>query len=201
MSAASLAACHACGLVQDAGSPEPGTAAVCPRCGEEVRRRKTDSARRTLCLALAALCFYVPANLCPLAFVFHNRETTSVTLWSSVTELFRHRQFAVGLLVFVTSILTPALKLLSLVVLGASAGSPRLRRTRAALYRFVELVNPWNMLEIFMLAMVVGIVKFGEAAEILPGDGAWAFGVMVVLTILASQTFDPRLIWDEEDLT
>lgn len=196
--AEALAACSVCGLVQRPGALADGEAAVCPRCGAEVRRRKRDSARRTLCLSLAALLFYIPANLYPLVFVFHHGQTSSVTLWRSVHELFLHRQWGVGTLVFVTSILTPALKLLFLLGLAATARSRRLKRLRTALYHFVELVNPWNMLEVFMLALLVGIIKFGAVAEISPGVGAWAFGAMVALTILASSAFDPRLIWDEE---
>ena len=196
-SAETLAACPICGLVQDMGRVEAGEAAVCPRCGAEVYRRKPDSARRTLAFALAALIFYLPANYYPLVIVFHRGQTSGATLWRSVHELFVHGQWGVGLLVFTTSMLTPALKLLSLLLLGATAGSPRFRRTRTVLYHFVELVNPWNMLEVFMLALLVGIVKFGQVATIVPGTGAWAFGALVALTILASHSFDPRLIWDE----
>jgi paraquat-inducible protein A len=192
-----LAACPVCGLVQETGPVAAGEAAVCPRCGSEVYRRKPDSARRTLAFALAALIFYLPANYYPLVIVFHRGQVSGVTLWRSVRELFIHGQWGVGLLVFVTSMLTPALKLASLLLLAATAGSPRFRRLRTFLYHFVELVNPWNMLEVFMLALLVGIVKFREVATIVPDTGAWAFGALVALTILASHSFDPRLIWDE----
>ena len=195
--AQTLAACPVCGLVQDAGSPAPGEAAVCPRCGAEVERRKRDSVRRTLAFSLAALICYVPANIYPLVVVYHSGQRSDVTLWTSVRELFTHGQWGVGALVFTTSMLTPAVKLTSLLVLSLTAGSPRFKRLRTALYRLVEFVNPWNMLEVFMVALLVGVVKFGKFATIDPAEGAWAFASVVALTILASHSFDTRLIWDE----
>jgi paraquat-inducible protein A len=198
MTRTAWAACPVCGLVQDTGEVVEGRAAVCPRCGAEVERRKKDSARRTLCFSLAALAFYVPANALPLAVVYHKGHVSTVTLWSSVHELFKHEQWAVGALVLMTSIVTPAIKLGCLLLLAALARSGRAQAARTRLYGFVELVNPWNMLEVFLLALIVGVVKFGHVADVSPGAGAWAFGAMVALTILASHSFDPRLVWDEE---
>lgn len=192
-----LAACPVCGLVQDAGQPAAGEAAVCPRCGAEVERRKRDSARRTLAFSLAALICYVPANLYPLVVVYHGGQRSDVTLWTSVRELFHQGQWGVGALVFTTSMLTPAVKLASLLLLSLTAGSPRLRTLRTRLYQLVELVNPWNMLEVFMVAMLVGVVKFGQVATIAPEAGAWAFAALVALTIMASHGFDTRLVWDD----
>src|SRR5206468_10464093 len=135
---------------------------------------------------LAALICYVPANLYPLVVVYHGGQRSDVTLWTSVRELFHQGQWGVGALVFTTSMLTPAVKLASLLLLSLTAGSPRLRTLRTRLYQLVELVNPWNMLEVFMVAMLVGVVKFGQVATIAPEAGAWAFAALVALTIMAS---------------
>ncbi len=191
-----LAACRVCGLVQDTGRPASGEAAVCPRCGAEVYRRKKDSVRRTLAFSIGALFLYIPANVFPLVTVYYSGKTNSATLWSSVHALFQTGNYGVGCLLFTTSIATPALKLLSLLFLCLMSGSPRWQKQRTFLYGTIELVNPWNMLEMFMVSLLVGIVKFGEIALIVPGAGALCFGSLVALTILASESYDSRLIWD-----
>jgi paraquat-inducible protein A len=195
---AELAECRVCALLQKPGPLSPGEAAVCPRCGAEVRRRKSHSIARTRALSLTGLLFYGPANYFPLVRVDYHGLLMKVTLWSSVRSLFEEGQWGVGALVMTTSIITPALKLLALFVISMLAGTGRWRLTRTRLYQLVDFVNPWNMLEIFMVAFVVGTVKFGSLATIQPGLGAWSFGAMVACTILAAQVFDPRVIWDEE---
>jgi len=196
--AGEVAECALCGLLQRTGPLETGEAAVCPRCGAEVRRRKRRSILRTRALSLAGLLFYGPANYFPLVRVEYHGLTSNVTLWSSVRALLEQGQWAVGVLVFKTSILTPAVKLLALFLISVMAGSGQLRRSRMRLYQIVTFVNPWNMLEVFMVAFVIGIVKFGKVATITPGIGAWSFAALVVLTIAAAEVFDPRMIWDEE---
>lgn len=193
-----VAACALCGLLQRVGDLAPGEAAVCPRCGAEVQRRKRDSLVRTRALSLAGLIFYGPANYFPLVHVEYHGMSSNVTLWSSVVSLLKEGQWAVGVLVFTTSILTPAVKLLALFLISMLAGTGRLQRVRMRLYEVILFVNPWNMLEIFMTALVIGTVKFGQAARITPGVGAWSFAAMVALTILAAEVFDPRMIWDEK---
>ena len=192
-----LAECRLCGLVQRPGPLEPGEAAVCPRCGSEVRRRKTLSVARTRALSLTGLIFYGPANYFPLVTVDYHGLMSKVTLWSSVRSLFEAGQYAVGALVFTTSILTPAIKLVSLFLISLLAGTGRWPGARMRLYQLVDFVNPWNFLEVFMVTLVIGVVKFGAVADIRPGVGAWSFAAMVAFTILATEVFDPRLIWDE----
>lgn len=194
-----LAECQVCGLIQRTGDLSVGEAAVCPRCGAEVLRRKRNSISRTRALSLTGLLFYGPANYFPLVVVQYRGMHSNITLWSSVRALFEVGHWGVGVLIFTTSILTPALKLLCLFALSVFAGTGKWRKTRTVLFEIVEFVNPWNMLEIFMVALVVGIVKFGEVADITPAAGAWSFGALVALTILAAETFDPRMIWDEGD--
>lgn len=192
-----LAECRLCGLWQAPGDPPPGEAAVCPRCGAEVRRRKARSLSRTRAFSLTGLMFYGPANYYALVTVDYHGLVTRVTLWSSVRSLFEAGQWAVGALVFTTSILTPFVKLVSLFALSTLAGTGRGQRLRMRLFQVVEFVNPWNMLEVFMVTIVIGVVKFGKVADIRPSVGAWSFGAMVAATIMATEVFDPRLIWDE----
>ena len=191
------AECPVCGLLQSPPELEEGEAAVCPRCGAEVVRRKRDSLSRTRAFALAGLCFYVPAYFFPLAEFHYHGVKSTVTLWGSVSQLFQHRQYGLSALVFFTSILTPAVKLVGLLLLSTMAGSGRLRLARTRLYQFIKFVDPWNMLEVFMLALVVGIAKFRIVADVEPASGAWLFSALVMATILAAESFDSRLIWDE----
>lgn len=192
-----LASCPVCALWQRPGKLSVGEAAVCPRCGAEVLRRKKNSIARTRAFSLTGLLFYGPANYFALVRVDYYGIVMKVTLWSSVKSLFQEGQWLVGALVMTTSIITPFVKLLGLFVISVLAGTGRWQRTRMRLYQVIDYVNPWNMLEVFMVALVVGIVKFGKLADIRPGLGAWCFGGMVAMTILAAQVFDPRTIWDE----
>lgn len=193
-----VAECGLCGLIQDPGPEEPGVDAVCPRCGHVVRARKPDSLVRTRALALAGAIVYVPANYFPLVVVDYHGMLRTATIWTSVRTLFENGQYLVGGLVFTTSLLSPVLKLSSLLLLVLLAGTGRFKKARLRAYQLIELVNPWQMLEVFMVALVVGIVKFRHAAQVTPGAGCWFFGALVMLTLLAAQAFDPRLVYDEE---
>jgi paraquat-inducible protein A len=198
MAAPETAECRSCGLLQRMGALADDEDAVCPRCGARVRPRKPRSLARTRAFALAGLIVYGPANLLPLVVVDYHGMVRTATLWKSVRVLFEEGQWLIGCLVFTTSILTPALKLVSLFLLSWLAGSGRWRGTRLRAYQVMHVVNPWNMLEVFMGALIISIVKFGHAASVWPGAGAWFFCALVALTIMASESFDARTIWDEE---
>jgi len=145
----------------------------------------------TAALSLAALIFYVPANLYPILRMQLRGAYSESTVWDGVQSLARHDQVLVALIVFLASIVIPLAKLLGLFFLAASARySPaRWRRERSLAFRFLDVIGPWAMLDVFLLAVLVGLVKLGDFAETMPGPGLLAFACMVVLTMLASGSF------------
>jgi paraquat-inducible protein A len=196
---AALIACRTCGLNQRLAELPPGMTAACCRCGAGLARGKTDSLARTAALASAALILYLPANVYPiLTMNFYGAHTES-TIWDGCVELFQDGQWPVALIVFLASILIPLFKLLALLFLVATAryGSRRWQQERTLIYRVVEVIGPWAMLDVFLLSVLVALVKLGELATVLPGPGLLAFAAVVTLTILASASFDPKLIWPE----
>jgi paraquat-inducible protein A len=196
-----LIACHTCGLVQRLPGLAPGTVAECARCGTTLRGHRRYSLARTAALSLAALVFYAPANLYPvLRMDLYGRHSEN-TVWQGCQALLEQGETVVALVVFVASILSPVLKLLGLFFLvGTTAlGSSRWRRGRTWTYRTVEVIGPWAMLDVFLVAILVALVKLGQLATVLPGRGLIAFAAVVVLTILASWSFDPMLIWQARD--
>jgi paraquat-inducible protein A len=192
-----LVVCHTCGLVQRRAETPPGTVAECARCGAALGGHKRHSLARTAAFSLAALVFYAPANLYPIVEMDMYGAHSETTVWQGCVALFEHGDTLVALVVFVASILSPVLKLLALFLLVgmAAIGSTRWRRGRTWIYRSVEVMGPWAMLDVFLVAVLVALVKLGQLATVIPGRGLIAFTAVVVLTIIASTSFDQTLIW------
>jgi paraquat-inducible protein A len=193
-----LLGCHGCRRV--CRLPAPATAAVmrCPRCGARLHRRKPNSVSRAWALAIAALILYVPANVYPVMTLISFGRGAPSTILGGVVELVQAGMWPLAGLVFLASITIPMLKLIGLgfllvTVQRRSRWQPR-QRTR--LYRLIEGIGRWSMLDIFTLAILAALVKLGALATITPGSGAIAFAGVVVLTMLAAMSFDPRLLWD-----
>jgi len=193
---AGLAACPACGLL----SPLAGENLRCPRCGERLAARKPGSLSRTWALLIAAIILYLPANLLPVMLTTSLFKTEENTILSGVVYFWTTGSPALAALIFVFSIVIPILKMAALGYLAAQVqwGGRRSRRHCMTLYRLVEFVGRWSMLDVFVVALMVGLVRFHSLALVEAGSGAGAFGAVVVLTMLAAQSFDPRLIWDTE---
>lgn len=198
---ARLVACRACGQTQRLEALRPGMAAACCRCGTTLAQTKADSLARTAAFALAALILYVPANVYPILSMNFYGAYSESTVWDGCVTLFQDGQWPVALIVFMASILIPLCKLLALLFLVATTryGTARWRRERTLIHRTIVLVGPWAMLDVFLLSVLVALVKLGELATVLPGPGLLAFAAVVTLTILASASFDPELIWQEAD--
>ncbi|HEY0975057.1 MAG TPA: paraquat-inducible protein A [Solimonas sp.] len=193
-----LIRCHGCALTcADLPAPE-GQRRHCPRCGVALRRRKANSLTRTWALLIAAALLYLPANLLPIMQTTQFFDAVDETILSGVLRLWRGGSYDLAIIVFVASIVVPLLKIGVLLVLltGVQRGSSWSPRERAKLYRFVDFIGHWSMLDVFVVALLVGLVQFSGFALVLPGGGAVAFAAVVVLTMLASMSFDPRLIWD-----
>jgi paraquat-inducible protein A len=193
-----LAACHVCDQV--VSLPAAAHEVRCPRCGAVVHLRKPDAIARTWAFWLAAAMLYVPANVLPVMTVTSFGRGEPDTILSGVVALIEVGMWPVAALVFFASITVPVLKLLGLafLLLSVQLGWHARPRERTQLYRLIEQVGRWSMIDIFMIAILAVLVDLGEIARIEPGAGALAFASVVVLTMLASESFEPRLIWDNE---
>lgn len=198
-SAASLGllSCHACGLLSRA--PRQAGALHCPRCHADVHLRKPASLSRTWALLIAAYILYIPANLYPILDTRSVLESAqSNTIMSGVVLFWHSGSWFIAALIFIASIVVPLTKLfaLTLLLISVQRRSPRNPRQRTQLYRLVEFIGRWSMLDVYVVALSVALVRIEALASMQAGPGAAAFGAVVVLTMLASKSFDPRLIWD-----
>ena len=189
-----LCLCHSCGLACDM-TDEPHE---CPRCDAPLHRRKTNSLTRTWAYMLAALAFYVPANLLPVMNTTMLGSGSDSTIMSGVLELWQHGAWDIALIIFIASIAVPGVKFvaLSLLLITVQRDSGWARRERSKMFRFVELIGYWSMLDVLVVALVAALVKFQTLGDIEPRPGILFFGMVVVLTMLSAMSFDPRLIWD-----
>jgi paraquat-inducible protein A len=180
---------------------EPNDSAECARCGAALHARRPDSLRRTWALLLTSLILYAPANLLPIMTVNTLGSGQPDTIMSGVLTLIRLQMWPIAAVVFVASIVVPTFKLLGMAILLYSVQRRLVMsaRQRAVMFRFIEWIGRWSMLDIFVIAILVALVDFGHLASIEAGYGAVAFGSVVVLTMLAALAFDPRLIWDNTE--
>jgi paraquat-inducible protein A len=190
-----LCRCIACGLVSPLPAvPEPR----CPRCRVSLRLRKRDSLSRCWAYLVAAAVLYLPANLLPIMQTTTFFTPVDDTILSGVVRLWEAGSYDLAIIVFVASIVVPLLKIgvLALLLVTVQRRSDWALEQRTRLYRFIEFIGHWSMLDVFVVALLVALVQFKSYALVLPGGGAVAFAAVVVLTMLASMSFDPRLIWD-----
>lgn len=192
------AQCHTCNLVMSIPNEASGRRLGCSRCGSVVHRRKPNSLARTWALLIAAAICYVPANVYPIMAVTSFGKTQADTILSGAVYLFVHGMWPLALIVFVASIVVPVLKLVGLTILVISVQnrSQWRPRERARLYRIVDIVGRWSMVDVYVVTILVALVHLGSIASVQAQIGSFFFGAVVVLTLLAAESFDPRLIWD-----
>lgn len=188
--------CHTCGRL---GSP--ASERVCGRCGSALHFRRPDSIQRSWALLIAAYALYLPANLLPIMETSSMFGTQQDTIMSGVVYLWHSGSWVLALVVFIASVAVPLLKMLSLTVLLASVQrrSTRQALQRTKLYRLLELIGRWSMLDVYVVTILVALVQVQSLASIRPGAGVIAFAGVVVLSMLATMAFEPRLIWDAVD--
>jgi paraquat-inducible protein A len=191
-----LVACETCGLVQEVENVPKGSVVKCGRCHFQIFHRRPNSRARTLAFSIAALLLYFPSNYYPIVTADYQGHTIKTTIFQGIQGLFQQKQYFIGGLVFCTSLLTPALKIIGLIFLTLTLNSTGWEKTRTWVYKIIRLIDPWNMLEVVLLAMCVSMVELGELATIHPGRGVFSFAAVVVLTLLATLSFDSRLLWD-----
>ncbi|WP_313553869.1 paraquat-inducible protein A [Stutzerimonas nitrititolerans] len=190
-----LQLCHDCGL------PCRLTARDCPRCEAALHPRKPNSIARTWALLIAALILYLPANMLPVMYTDMFGSGSENTILSGVVEFWKGGSWDIALLIFIASVVVPCMKffVLGMLLICAQRRSRWAMRERARLYRFIETIGYWSMLDVLVVALVAALVQFRALSTIEPRLGILFFGLVVVLTMLASMTFDPRLTWDAEN--
>jgi paraquat-inducible protein A len=186
--------CTICDLVLPAeaeGSP-------CPRCGQRLRARKIDSMIRTASLVIAGYLLYLPANIYPMSSNSQLGKLVQHRIIDGIRELFQAGLWPLGILIFCTSIAIPLLKLvgLSWFLVSARRRSSARLVLKTKLYRLIVGIGRWSNVDVFTVAVFVPLMQFGIIAQTRAGPGATAFVLVVVLTMIAARTFDPRLLWD-----
>lgn len=187
--------CHK--LVKDPGV-QPQAKLICPRCGASVYQRRPDSLAKTWALAITALICLIPANLYPIMTLTYRGEPEASTIMQGVILLVKDQAIPIAVVIFIASIAVPFLKVFGLITLLLSI---QLKwnlsaRQRTLLYRIIEAIGRWSMLDIFTVSILVALVQLGSLADITGGRAATFFCLAVVITIFAAMSFDSRLIWD-----
>jgi len=191
-----LFSCHVCGLVSKA--PPGCHEAHCPRCSSPLHFRKPDSVARSWALLIAAYIMYIPANLLPIMEASSFLGSQDDTIMSGIIYLWHSGSWDLALIVFIASIMVPLLKLIAitLLLITVQRRSVWQPQQRTKLYRIVEFVGRWSMLDVYVVAILAALVQIGALATVKAGPAALAFGAVVVLTMFSAMQFDPRLIWD-----
>jgi paraquat-inducible protein A len=190
-----MMACHVCRQVTAYTDDRD---AHCPRCGNPLHARKHGAIGRAWAFLVAAAIFYIPANVFPIMRTQSISSRDDNTILSGIMELWRAGSPGLAVIVFTASIIVPMLKfiIMGFLLVTVQRSSAMVARQRARLYRFVELVGYWSMLDVFVVAILSALVHFKILSRVEPLPGVVYFGVVVVLTMLSAMSFDPRLIWD-----
>ncbi|WP_436869811.1 paraquat-inducible protein A [Acinetobacter courvalinii] len=198
-----LIQCHCCGLLNAAANKEVAQDHLhCCRCNSRLHVRKPQSLNRTFALVIAAAILYIPANVMPMTVTDSLLGRQQDTIISGVIYFWQNGDYLVSVVIFMASIFIPILKLLILVFLLVAVSMQSSAKLHfspehcALLYRIVEFIGRWSMIDVFVVALLTALIQIQSLATILAGPGAVAFGTVVVLTMFASMSFDPRIIWD-----
>jgi paraquat-inducible protein A len=194
-----LISCHSCHLLSRRA--ESAAIMTCPRCGTRLHPRKPNSIHRTWSLVIAAFIFYIPANVLPITTVISFGKGQSDTIMSGVIYFVQSGMWPIALVIFVASVFVPVLKLciLTFLLITVQRKSSWRQKDRTRLYRITEVIGRWSMVDIFVVTILVALVNLGALASIHARSGAIFFCAVVILTMFAAMSFDPRLIWDTEE--
>jgi len=191
-----LHSCEVCGLLSRPASGEHEGS--CPRCGQETGFRKRDSVQRTWAFIVAAAVCYLPANLLPVLSTTTAKGPESDTIMQGVVLLWSPTGWPLSLIVLFASIMIPSAKIVAMayLLITVQRGSVENNQQRIRLYRTVEIIGRWSMVDVFVDAFTAALVQLQPLMSVAPGPGLFFFAAVVVLTMLAVESFDPRLIWD-----
>jgi len=187
-----LANCEVCGKLSDASF------SYCPRCHTHLELRKPDSIQRVLALTIAACVFFIPANLLPITITFSLGQELDSTIIGGVLYLWKEGSYPVAAVIFIASVIVPTSKIIALFYLCWAAKNKHLknRGDYTKLYRIVEIIGRWSMVDVFVVAILVALIQLGGVLAFAPGAAALALAGVVILTMFAAFSYDPRLIWD-----
>ena len=190
-----LASCHLCLKLADASLHH------CPRCGEALHLRKSNSLQRTLALLVTACVLYIPANVLPIMITDQFGSAEPSTILGGVVLLIDMGSMPIAAVIFIASVMVPLGKLIALFYLCWSVSRERHinTRQRTVMYRATELIGKWSMVDVFVVSILVALVHLTGLLVILPGAAAVAFAGVVIVTIIAAESFDPRIIWDQQE--
>ena len=193
-----LVSCSDCHLLSRMKKTSAHEASYCSRCGGELQQRKPNSIMRTWALVITAMVFYIPANLLPMTITSALGSVSADTIMSGVIYFIHSGSWEIALVIFTASVFVPFLKFAILIYLLLSVQFKSIKRPkdRTRFYRFTEAVGRWSMLDIYVVTILVALVKLGFLADIEAGPAAIYFAAVVVTTMIAAESFDPRLIWD-----
>jgi len=196
MTTASMIACHECDLLHRIKPLPEGTAAKCVRCGAVLYRQKKDSLDRTLALTIAGLVLFIVANTFPFLAMKSGGLVRQTTLITGVKQLHVQGMESLALLVLLTSILVPLVQLAGMLYVLVPLKFNRVPRNLALVFRFLRSLQPWGMMEVFMLGILVSYVKLGKMATIVPGLALYSFVVLIFVLAGSAASLDPRIVWD-----
>jgi paraquat-inducible protein A len=191
----SLIACHECDLLQRETALAAGGTARCARCSGVLYRNQPDGLDRTLAYTLAAAVLFILANAFPIVGLDAQGNRSSTTLFGTVQALRHDDMSSVAALVFVTTILMPALDIGAMLYMLLPLKLGRVPRGLPAVFRLVQAVRPWGMVEVFMLGTLVALTKLAALASVVPGIALWSFGALMLLVAAAAASFDSRALW------
>ena len=199
LNAGVLLSCRTCYLL--CGGLEITAKLKCPRCGASLRRRKKFSISRTWALVLSAGIFYIPANVFPMTNIISFGDETTDTIMSGVIYFVQNGLWPLALIIFTASIMVPLVKLaiLTFLLITVQRKSKWRQKDRTRLYRITEAIGRWSMVDVFAITVAIALVNLGSVATVRVETAAIYFAAVVVITMLAAMTFDPRLIWDTEN--
>ena len=190
-----LASCHLCYKLA------PADIHHCPRCGSAMHLRKPSSIQRTLALLITASILYIPANLLPIMITDQFGSAEPSTILGGVVLLIDLGSAPIAAIIFFASVIVPLSKLCAMFYLCwyVEKGSTHSNQQNTTVYRIAEFVGKWSMVDVFVVAILVALVNLGGLMAIRPGTAALAFAGVVMVTMVAAECFDPRLMWDQLD--
>lgn len=196
-----LIVCLHCDLLQHAPTPPPGGRVRCRRCGIELFRTKVDTIDRTLALVVAGLVLYAVAHAFPFLSFHMQGRVTETHLATGIRDLWDGGMGTLAGLVLVTTVLAPLVQLLTLLYVLLPIRLGRSARGSAMVFGWLRRLNPWSMMEVFMLGVLVSFVKLADMAEIVPGLALWSFALLIVVLAAAASALDPRAVWERVEWT
>lgn len=188
-----LASCHTCLKLA------PTTTHHCPRCGSSMHQRETDSLQRCVALLITACILYIPANLLPIMYTDQLGKTEASTIIGGVVLLIKLGSVPIAAIIFIASVMVPSGKLMAMfyLVWSVRTHSRLSPRQRTVMYQVTEFIGKWSMVDVFVVAILVALVHLGGLLVIRPGYAALSFAGVVIVTMIAAEIFDSRLIWDQ----